>query len=285
MTQKGYLSEIFSSIQGEGGSVWGSCFGKRQIFLRFSGCNLVEKDFGSNGCLWCDSFQSQNPKPREFWHEKSPGSEQKVFSMNPIEVPNLIKIIQSLSTNDLHSISFTGGEPLLQLEFLLQLANRLTQNEQINFPLYLETNGSISPTNLQYDKIGKLFTYCCCDIKDRSSRAAESSQWKNLVTQELAFISNLTRRKVITFAKIVVTSKTQLEDIRWIAGKLTEIRTPDGGPIGLAIQPVYLENSKLKKEFAISKTHLNQIFNAASKFMKPYNLSLSIQAHKYLNIL
>lgn len=57
--KNGYFSEVFSSIQGEGGLVRGSCFGKRQIFVRFSGCNLSDGGFGSRGCFWCDSPTSQ----------------------------------------------------------------------------------------------------------------------------------------------------------------------------------------------------------------------------------
>ncbi|HPX77174.1 MAG TPA: 7-carboxy-7-deazaguanine synthase QueE, partial [Methanobacterium sp.] len=39
------ISEIFSSIQGEGKLV-----GRRQVFIRFSGCNLT--------CNYCDTPQS-----------------------------------------------------------------------------------------------------------------------------------------------------------------------------------------------------------------------------------
>ena len=35
---QGYLQEIFSSFQGEGAAIAGSCYGLRQIFLRFAGC-------------------------------------------------------------------------------------------------------------------------------------------------------------------------------------------------------------------------------------------------------
>ena len=59
----GYLFEIFSSIQGEGGTVRGSCFGKRQVFIRFAGCNLANQGFNTSGCFWCDSRTSQNLKP------------------------------------------------------------------------------------------------------------------------------------------------------------------------------------------------------------------------------
>ncbi len=41
------MAEVFNSWQGEGGSVEGSAFGRRQIFVRFAGCDLH--------CLWCDS--------------------------------------------------------------------------------------------------------------------------------------------------------------------------------------------------------------------------------------
>ncbi len=60
---EGYLSELFSSIQGEGGTVRGSCFGKRQIFIRFAGCNLANRAFNSSGCFWCDSPTAQSLTP------------------------------------------------------------------------------------------------------------------------------------------------------------------------------------------------------------------------------
>jgi len=281
----GYVSELFSSIQGEGGTVQGSCFGKRQIFIRLSGCNIAQKSFGTDGCYWCDSIQSQNPKPREFWYETVPNSGKKTFSKNPIQVNEIIRLIQNLIAKDLHSISFTGGEPLFQIKFLLKLANKLKIQDKFNYPLYLETNGSIIPTNSQYKQLGRYFTNCCCDIKDRSSRASESTQWEELVQKELKFIRNLISRNVKTFAKIVATSETQVQDIEWITEKLSKIKYQNGDSVGLAIQPVFLEDQKLKKQFSISLDHLNQLFYAAAKFMEPKNLTLSIQAHKYLNLL
>lgn len=44
---KAYVSEVFSSIQGEG-----KLLGRRQIFVRFSGCNL--------NCNYCDTPLSRN---------------------------------------------------------------------------------------------------------------------------------------------------------------------------------------------------------------------------------
>ncbi|MBD3213356.1 MAG: 4Fe-4S cluster-binding domain-containing protein [Candidatus Lokiarchaeota archaeon] len=280
-----YLSEVFSSIQGEGGTIQGSCFGKHQIFIRYSGCNIAQKRFGTDGCFWCDSIESQYPKPKKFWYEKLPNSKQKTFSNNPVKIPELIEIIRNLVTKDLHSISFTGGEPLFQLKFLLELAYELNNQSEFKYPLYLETNGSLIPNNSQYEHLGKFFSFCCCDIKDRSSQAAEPARWDELVNNELEFIRNLIFNGVKTFAKIVVTSETQIQDIEWIAEELFKIKYQNGDSVGLAIQPVFLENQKLKQQFSISTDHLNQLFYAAAKYIEPKNLTLSIQAHKHLNLL
>lgn len=281
---KGYFSEIFSSFQGEGGTVRGSCFGKRQIFIRFSGCNLSEGDFDSTGCFWCDSAFSQKVEVNFLKFEKIPGSLELFHIKNPLKVYQILGIIKSLITKDLHSITFTGGEPLLQLDVLLHLANALnTQN--VNYPLYLETNGSIDPNEIQMEKLGQLFEYCCCDIKDRSARAATLDKWRELVGKELKFIENLVELDVKTFAKLVVTSKTSIPDISWICENLSKIAFKDGQIVGLAIQPVTLEDEMLNREYSIPNSYLNEIFYTAAEFLPPKSLTLSIQAHKYLNLL
>jgi len=281
---EGYLSEVFSSIQGEGGTVRGSCFGKRQIFVRFSGCNLAESDFGYKGCFWCDSPNAQKLKTRKFKFEESPGSQKLKSSNNPARIAEIIGIIKKLITPDLHSISFTGGEPLYQLDFVLNLLKELN-DASTEYPLYLETNGTIILEKSQIEQIATHFKYCCCDIKDMSSKVAPPDRWKNLVISELDFIRNMVKNGTETFAKLVVTSQTQLQDIRWISKELSKITYSDGRVVGLAIQPVYLESKELKDKYSISTAHLNNIFYTAAEFLPSESLTLSIQAHKYLKLL
>ena len=281
---EGYLSEVFSSIQGEGGTVRGSCFGKRQIFVRFSGCNLAEGDFGYIGCIWCDSPCAQKLKSLKFKYEENPGSQKLKSSNNPVGIAEIVGIIKELITNDLHSISFTGGEPLYQLEFVLNLSKTL-KDENIEYPLYLETNGTIILEKSQMKQLATYFKYCCCDIKDMSSKVASPDRWKSLVITELGFIRKMVKFGIETFAKLVVTSETQLQDIRWISNKLSNIIYNDGKVVGLAIQPAYLESKELKDKYSISTAHLNNIFYTAAEFLPPESLTLSIQAHKYLKLL
>ncbi|MFX1236463.1 MAG: 4Fe-4S cluster-binding domain-containing protein [Promethearchaeota archaeon] len=280
----GYFSELFSSIQGEGGMVRGSCFGKRQIFVRFSGCNLINGEFGSSGCYWCDSPQARDLKNGKLMYEKSPGSQILSSEESPVKISKIIHIIKNLITPDLHSISFTGGEPLYQLDAVISLCNAL-KKENMKYPLYLETNGTIALIEEQASYLAKYFSYCCCDIKDRSANAASFEKWENLVKSELDFITQMANREVEVFAKLVVTSKTKIKDLQWILKHLSSIRLSDRQAVGLAIQPAIIRNEQLKNTISISPQYLNQIFEIAAGFIPIESLSLSIQAQKMIDLL
>ncbi|MBY9005129.1 MAG: 7-carboxy-7-deazaguanine synthase QueE [Candidatus Lokiarchaeota archaeon] len=281
---KSYLTEVFSSLQGEGGCIEGSCFGKRQIFIRFSGCNLSKDLDRTSSCFWCDSLEAQSFKNPIAKIEEKPGLRRFINVKNPLTPPELADIINNLITKDLHSISFTGGEPLYQIDFIVFFLG-LLEEYQIRYPLYLETNGTIIPTQEQFYLIAKYFKFCCCDIKDRSSNVAKKDNWNEIVNLELEFIEKCTKHYINTFAKIIVTSETKIDDIVWISKKLAEIKGINRKGVGLAIQPVYLYNESLKNKYAISADHLNQIFYTVADYLSPTNISLSIQAHKYLDLL
>jgi organic radical activating enzyme len=102
---KGRISEVFDSIQGEG-----LYLGERQVFVRFFGCNL--------SCRYCDT---------------------KLSSFMEYEPQELYREIKMYLKGH-HSVSFTGGEPLLQKDFLREVL-RLTHKDKIRN--YLETNGTL----------------------------------------------------------------------------------------------------------------------------------------------
>ena len=96
------VNEIFASIQGEGPYV-----GYKQLFVRFCNCNLK--------CNYCDT---------EFMDGKD---------YNPCELADEVN-----KFSDVHSVSLTGGEPLLQIEFLKDFLPR------VNKKIYLETNATLA---------------------------------------------------------------------------------------------------------------------------------------------
>lgn len=100
------ISEIFSSLQGEG-----PCLGQRHIFIRFEECHIH--------CGYCDELDK-------------PGT-----TLSIDEVMN--RVLELEKESGPHSyISLTGGEPLLYLQFIKPLIQQLKEKK---FKIYLETNG------------------------------------------------------------------------------------------------------------------------------------------------
>ncbi|MFQ5887166.1 MAG: 7-carboxy-7-deazaguanine synthase QueE [Candidatus Hydrothermarchaeales archaeon] len=266
--QRGYLTEIFSSYQGEGGSIEGSCQGKRQIFIRFAGCNIAMKDFDTPGCVWCDTPYAKNPTQKEFTVEKEAGTGNFKKLDNPVQTGEVIDIVKYLKTPDLHSISFTGGEPLCQVAFLKNLAGRL---KDTGYSLYLETNGSlVEETKI----VGNLFDYACVDIKDESSKAA--MDWRSLVKKEFETIRLLKKNNVKVFGKVVVTEDTHIQNIKWYAQELNNIG------VSLAIQAV-TPHGPIKA--AVSIKRIFEFTKAAAEYLPPDMLTFSFQAHKAMGVL
>ncbi|WP_231038425.1 7-carboxy-7-deazaguanine synthase QueE [Pectinatus frisingensis] len=111
------ISEVFSSVQGEGKYI-----GCRQLFIRFVGCNL--------DCGYCDT--------EDMLAVNKCNLEDADCLANPVELRTILPYIKKRLQKKHHSISLTGGEPLLYPDFINALA------EQTAVPLFLETNGTLS---------------------------------------------------------------------------------------------------------------------------------------------
>lgn len=187
-----YLSEIFSSIQGEGLLV-----GLRQIFVRFSGCSLT--------CNYCDT-----PESRVRSSECSiVGANGNTPLPNPVSPEKLTEIINSYQThqNLHHSISITGGEPLEQSDFLKEWLPEIRKSS--NLKIYLETNGLL-PAHLF--EIIDLVDIIGMDIKLPS--VARVKPFWNLHRD---FLKMASKREV--FVKVVVDSMVA-EDELMLASEL-----------------------------------------------------------------
>ena len=148
MTNKASIKEIFPSIQGEGPFI-----GYKQLFIRFSGCNLK--------CNYCDTEHL--------------GDDCKLY-----EVEELVKIVNK--HQDCNSIALTGGEPLLHTGFLKEFL------PQSSLPAYLETNATLAG---ELGEVIDYIDYVSADIKlpsstgglelwDNHSRFFEVAKHKNL---------------------------------------------------------------------------------------------------------
>ncbi|MGZ7043091.1 MAG: 7-carboxy-7-deazaguanine synthase QueE [Methanobacterium sp.] len=192
---KTYINEVFSSIQGEGRLI-----GRRQIFVRFSGCNLE--------CNYCDT-----PLSRDLTYGT-------LFSTE-----KLFNSIHELITPDFHSISLTGGEPLLHSDFIKEFL------EKYRFNCMLETNGSL-PRQLK--QIADLIKYCSLDIK--LPEHDSSSDYNKLFKNELKSLNLLIDEGINTYCKLVILHSTKVDMIGSIASKLQD-EISDISKISMVIQP------------------------------------------------
>ncbi|ASA77287.1 7-carboxy-7-deazaguanine synthase QueE [Thermococcus sp. 5-4] len=249
------MAEVFNSWQGEGGSVEGSAFGRRQIFVRFAGCDL--------NCLWCDSREYIDASRVSRWrYEVEPFTGKFEYRPNPAELDDVVDAILRLDTGDLHSISYTGGEPTLQIKPLKALMEEM---RSLGFDNFLETHGGLPEL---VEEVANLTDYASVDIKDETARATEN--WRALVLREVESIRILKEAGAKVYAKLVVTSETNIENVRWYAELLK-------GLAPLVIQP--------REPIEISQVRLMEFYREASLIMGRKNVGLSFQVHKYLNVL
>ncbi len=267
---EGYIQEIFSSFQGEGTSVEGSCYGLRQIFLRFSGCPIAQGIHGTKGCIWCDSPLAWNSNPEKCLVEIQAGKQSFEEKNNPLTSKEVLDIVKRLETKDLHSISLTGGEPLYQPEFLEEVIQRLKEND---YQIFLETAYT---NNLEFlKKIANKIDFACVDIKDKSANA--SSQWEILVKEEIQMCEILKVAGTKIFAKCVITSSTKKEDFEIIAKLCGEIDIP------LVVQ---LVTPKMDSEITQpSWGQIQEFTGIAAKYLSSDKTGISVQMHKFINIL
>ena len=249
------MAEVFNSWQGEGGSVPGSAFGRRQIFVRFAGCDLH--------CAWCDSKEFIDASRVSRWrYEVEPFTGRFEYRPNPAELDEVVEAITRLDTGDIHSISYTGGEPTLQVKPLKTLMERM---KSLSFDNFLETHGGL-PELVR--EVAPFTDYASVDIKDETAKATDD--WRSLVLREVESIRILRDAGAKVYAKLVVTSETKVENVRWYAELLKGIAP-------LVIQP--------REPIEISQARLMELYREAALILGRKNVGLSFQVHKYLNVL
>ncbi len=244
---KADLIEIFSSIQGEGVLV-----GHRQIFLRFPDCNL--------NCRYCDT---NFLKTATCNIETSPGSGKlKVFT-NPLDysrVKNLITAWTSELPGAHHSISITGGEPLLHEQVL---SSWLPELKAI-LPIYLETNGTLPD---QLSRLIQCLDWVSMDIKLHSQTGLRT-EWD--IHRRFLEIANQTN----CFVKLVVGENTPDLELQLAADLITAISKQ----IPIILQPVTLEN-----RVAVSTRRLLEMQALISDVNS--NLRVIPQTHRFMGVL
>ena len=218
------IKEIFASIQGEGPYV-----GVKQLFIRFCNCNLK--------CNYCDTEFSSDDDFEEYTPQA------------------LVEKIREYNLETIHSVSLTGGEPLLSAEFLKTFLP-LTGKK-----IYLETNATLAD---KFEEVKPFVDIVSADIKLESSTGI-----KNSYKFHEKFFEKCSG--VETFAKIVFDDKITDYEIENCCniGKRYNIE--------LVLQPKMNGD-----DMSISSDFAAQVLD---KFLAKYDkVRLIPQVHKFLNV-
>ena len=181
MIESANLIEIFSSSQGEGKYV-----GCRQVFVRLTGCNLR--------CNYCDT----KFRKKEFCNFETSAGSMKFYKIkNPISTDKVVDTIQSM-VNEVptHSISFTGGEPMLHGDFIKAIA------ESVDLKIFVETNGTL------FNELEKIID--CIDIISMDIKLP-SVVGKELFEHHRKFMEIAKKKDLYT--KIVISNETTQEEL------------------------------------------------------------------------
>jgi 7-carboxy-7-deazaguanine synthase len=174
------ILEVFASQQGEG-----TCVGDAHLFIRFGGCNLV--------CDYCDTPESIPAK-----------------SGSRVEMRDLLaKVDAYRQEHHQPVVALTGGEPLAQIEFLVELVPQLRER---GCRIYLETNGSL-PDALA--KIARQCDWIAMDLKP------ESAVRRNLWEAHRWFLETAGSK---AFVKMVLTDKTTEAEFQRGVALIAQVR-------------------------------------------------------------
>jgi len=209
------VSEIFSAIQGEAALV-----GERQVFVRLTGCNIR--------CTYCDQPEALERRPGPCRVETTAGRRDWVDGSSPLTIDRVVGAVGRLWEQvPHHSISLTGGEPLLQGPRTERLAGALADR---GWPVMLETNGTLSPP---MRRLAGVVDYVSMDLKLRSVDGETVAP-----TTQATFLAAALAGGATVWVKVVVGPGTDLREFDAGIAMVAAASKGRPRPIEVFLQPL-----------------------------------------------
>lgn len=228
--------------------------GRRQIFVRLTGCNLE--------CNYCDTDFERSDTCKL---ESKPGSGRFIDIPQPVSLQQMTAIIADWQTQlpgAHHSISFTGGEPLLETESLAEWFPEIRKL----IPVHLETNGTL---NIALRSVIDHVDFISMDMKLPSTSGSVGELWeyhRQFLEQALATDVSV---------KIVIGESTAEDEV----ARVCEVISAAAPSTQLFLQPLSLPDGTL----GISVPHIFRLQEMASSIIP--DVRVILQMHKLLEVL
>ncbi|MDH3677020.1 MAG: 7-carboxy-7-deazaguanine synthase QueE [Nitrosopumilus sp.] len=230
------LFEIFTSVEGEG-----ILYGTKTLFVRLAGCPFT--------CFYCDTKESL-----------------PLDSGLEYDIQDAYQLIDSNLKKQTYKVNFTGGDPLIQHEAVAKLA-KYVQDKKI--PTYLES----SCFDLdRFNHVLPFIDIVKIEFKTIDSEFVDSKHYERLIENAINCLKSSISTKKTTYIKVVVSSKTQLEEFTTLIA--TIFNSVSKNQIdGFIIQPTY----------GIAEPSLDLLLNLYD-IVYPYYTDVKVvpQLHKFI---
>jgi len=196
------LFEIFTSIEGEG-----ILYGTKTMFVRLAGCPFT--------CFYCDTLDAL-----------------PMDSGNEYGIEEVCNLIEKNLEENTYKVNFTGGEPLVQSEGVLEMAKFVKSK---NIPTYLESSCYDSE---KFSQVLPFIDFIKIEFKTPEAKFVDANHYSKLIQNALECLKISIDSNKITYIKIVVSAKTELRDFKELLDKIFYIVSKKD-LTGFIIQPTY----------------------------------------------
>jgi organic radical activating enzyme len=230
------LFEIFTSVEGEG-----ILYGTKTLFVRLAGCPFT--------CFYCDTKESL---------PLDSGTEYTIEEAN--------QLIDSNLKHQTYKVNFTGGDPLIQHQAVAQLAKHIQEKK---IPTYLESSCFDID---RFNHVLPFFDIVKIEFKTKDSDFVDSKHYEKFIGHTMKCLESSVKTKKITYIKIVVSSKTQLNEFEELTNQIFDVISKDDID-GFVIQPTY----------GVSEPSLDLLLNLYD-IVYPYYIDVKVvpQLHKFI---
>ena len=209
------VSEVFSAIQGEAALV-----GERQVFVRLTGCNIR--------CRYCDQPEALERTPGPCRIETTAGRRDWSTEASPLGIDRVVDAVATLWAQvPHHSVSLTGGEPLLQGSRVERLVRCFAEN---GWPVMLETNGTLLPP---LRKLGADLAYVSMDLKLPSVDGEEVAP-----ATQARFLAESLASAGTTWVKVVIGPDTDRGEFDAAIAMVAQASAGRTVPVEVFLQPL-----------------------------------------------
>lgn len=196
------LFEIFTSIEGEG-----ILYGTKTMFVRLAGCPFT--------CFYCDTLDAL-----------------PMDSGNEYAIEEACNLIEKNLEENTYKVNFTGGEPLVQSDGVLEMAKYVKSK---NIPTYLESSCYDSK---KFSQVLPFIDFIKIEFKTPEAKFVDANHYSKLIQNALECLKISVDSNKITYIKIVVSEKTELRDFKELLDKIFNIVSKKE-LTGFIIQPTY----------------------------------------------